>query len=67
MTGDQIYFIGVCVLYITLTTIAFLMRKELEDKGAVAIIITLASVTSWVGVLILLTLKLLTIGEEEIK
>lgn len=43
------------------------MRKELEDKGAVAIIITLASVTSWVGVLILLTLKLLTIGEEEIK
>ena len=67
MTGDQIYFIGVCVLYITLTTIAFLMRKELEDKGAVAIIITLASVTSWAGVLILLTLKLLTIGEEEIK
>ena len=65
MTGDQIYFIGVCVLYITLTTIAFLMRKELEDKGAVAIIITLSAVTSWVGVLILLTLKLLTIGEEE--
>ena len=67
MSGDLIYGIGVIVLYITLLVIAFAQRKEIEDRWAVAIIITLISAVSWAGIVVLITLQILSIGERDDK
>ena len=62
MSNDEIYWYGVLALFITLLFISFKYRQDLKEPEVAAFIITLASVLSWAGIIIILVFILLRIN-----